>query len=159
MKIDSISKTLNTESGIDLSTGKVVKINDPREIPQPKSSAIAEANQNIEDGTPSEKSIEEIEDERFVKENLRDLIQKSMDLADDMFEFVRQSENPKSFEPASAYLKALTEMNEKLLGIHDRDHKNKKDKSPKNISNNQTNNNTIVCTSPQDILKAMQGKK
>ena len=62
-----------------------------------------------------DKTEEHIQDETNVKRNLRNLIEKGMDLADDMIETVRISESPKAFEPASIFLKTLVELNESKL--------------------------------------------
>lgn len=126
-------------------------------IPQMPPQSINE--RNIED----ERSEEYNQDEDNVKRNIRELIQKGMDLADDMFEIVRVSESAKSFEPASAYLKTLVELNEKLLDIHDRRNKNKKNvKEEKGgnvtTTNNVQTNNVAVTMSPAELLKMMKGK-
>lgn len=126
-------------------------------IPQMPTQSINE--RNIED----ERSEEYNQDEDNVKRNIRELIQKGMDLADDMFEIVRVSESAKSFEPASAYLKTLVELNEKLLDIHDRRNKNKKNvKEEKGgnvtTTNNVQTNNVAVTMSPAELLKMMKGK-
>ena len=163
MTIDHISRVLNTETATDLSTGKLVSVNEDGSTQQIKpvvqSRSIQEANENIENGTLTEKSVEQIKDESEVKNNLRELINKSMDLADDMFEVVRASENPKAFEHASAYLKTVAELNEKLLDVHDRN-KPKATTGKKNEgATNNTQNNTFVVKSPQDILKLIKGEK
>lgn len=126
-------------------------------IPQMPIQSINES--NIED----ERSEEYNQDEDNVKRNIRELIQKGMDLADDMFEIVRVSESAKSFEPASAYLKTLVELNEKLLDIHDRRNKNKKtvkEEKGGNVTttNNVQTNNVAVTMSPAELLKMMKGK-
>ena len=172
-RIDSISRALNTEQGVDLSTGKFVMVNDhsmgenqilPAEVIEEISTfdgnELSPVNQV---GPLPEKTNEHIKDEEDVKRNLRELIQKSMDLADDMFEIVRVSESPKSFEPASAFLKTLVDLNEKLLDIHDRDRKmigksinsrNKDEKTSSGTTNVQ--NNTVICADPTEILKSIK---
>ena len=188
-RIDSISKALESKHGVDLATGKFIEVNNyhgmdvddleddlvlnedinaeditnavatviSNAIPQMQTQSINES--NIED----ERSEEYNQDEDNVKRNIRELIQKGMDLADDMFEIVRVSESAKSFEPASAYLKTLVELNEKLLDIHDRRNKNKKtvkEEKGGNVTttNNVQTNNVAVTMSPAELLKLMKGK-
>ena len=157
-KIDSISQALQTEHGIDLSTGKYVLVDDhnmedpvllPKEIVEQVTGELVNSNpemQQIQQADQveqsSNKTVEHIQDEENVKRNIRELIRKGMDLADDMFEIVRVSESPKAFEPASAYLKTLVELNEKLLDIHDRDRKLKVKSGVKEQNNGTTTNNT-----------------
>lgn len=175
-KIDSISQALQTEHGIDLSTGKYVLVDDhnmedpvllPEEIIEHVTGELVQSNSEVQQvdqvEQTSNKTVEHIQDEENVKRNIRELIRKGMDLADDMFEIVRISESPKAFEPASAYLKTLVELNEKLLDIHDRDRKPTKGgfKSKEEVSPvvNTTNNNTVICTDPSELLKALKNKK
>lgn len=165
-RIDSISKALETEYGFDLSNGKVVKTYDHNMAePDPllpadivvESETITEVVTVEEVDNSQEKTAEHLEDEITVKRNMRELISKGMDLADDMFEFVRISESPKAFEPAAAYLKTLVELNEKLLDVHDRGSKNKK-KDEKPIAQVNTQNNTVIYRDPASALKALKNK-
>ena len=192
-RIDSISKALESKHGVDLATGKFIEVNnyhgmdvdddinidddnDDKTINDESiisnvanviSNVIPPMNvssQNINENTiEDERSEEYNQDEDNVKRNIRELIQKAMDLADDMFEIVRVSESAKSFEPASAYLKTLVELNEKLLDIHDRRNKNKKtvkEEKGGNVTttNNVQTNNVAVTMSPAELLKLMKGK-
>ena len=192
-RIDSISKALESKHGVDLATGKFIEVNnyhgmdvdddinidddnDDKTINDESiisnvanviSNVIPPMNvssQNINENTiEDERSEEYNQDEDNVKRNIRELIQKGMDLADDMFEIVRVSESAKSFEPASAYLKTLVELNEKLLDIHDRRNKNKKtvkEEKGGNVTttNNVQTNNVAVTMSPAELLKLMKGK-
>ena len=192
-RIDSISKALESKHGVDLATGKFIEVNnyhgmdvdddinidddnDDKTINDESiisnvanviSNVIPPMNvssQNInENAIEDERSEEYNQDEDNVKRNIRELIQKGMDLADDMFEIVRVSESAKSFEPASAYLKTLVELNEKLLDIHDRRNKNKKtvkEEKGGNVTttNNVQTNNVAVTMSPAELLKLMKGK-
>ena len=191
-RIDSISKALESKHGVDLATGKFIEVNNYHgmdiddinidddnddetindesiisNVANVISNVIPPMNvssQNInENAIEDERSEEYNQDEDNVKRNIRELIQKGMDLADDMFEIVRVSESAKSFEPASAYLKTLVELNEKLLDIHDRRNKNKKsvkEEKGGNVTttNNVQTNNVAVTMSPAELLKLMKGK-
>ena len=191
-RIDSISKALESKHGVDLATGKFIEVNNYHDmdiddinidddnddetindesiisnVANVISNVIPPMNvssQNInENAIEDERSEEYNQDEDNVKRNIRELIQKGMDLADDMFEIVRVSESAKSFEPASAYLKTLVELNEKLLDIHDRRNKNKKivkEEKGGNVTttNNVQTNNVAVTMSPAELLKLMKGK-
>ena len=177
-KIDSISRALDTEHAFDLSTGQFINTNDntaisviPTVVHQPtvyKDTSKEEDDETAEDD-------EYISDLSDVKDNLRELISKSMDMADEMFEIVRISETPKAFESASSFLKTIAELNERLLDVHDRKYKRKKIKNesegilPKSEVTsgqskvvptvNNTQNNTIVLNKdPSEVLKALLGK-
>lgn len=152
-KIDTISQALGTETAFNTRDGKIFNVNT---INEENNQAINEEKQEIQN--VDSKSTEQQEDEDTVKRNLRTLIEKSMDLADEMFEVVRVSDSPKAYEPASAYLKTVAELNEKLLDIYDRDNKNKPKTNNGSTVNTQNNNNTIICKDPSEILK-MLGKK
>lgn len=168
-RIDSISKSFESEYGVDLSTGKFVKVDNYHGM-ENKVDVIEEIidvskvipAQSSQADIEEERSAEYIIDEENVKRNIRELISKGMDLADDMFEIVRVSESAKSFEPASAYLKTLVELNEKLLDIHDRRNKGKQQSKEKGGStittNNVQTNNVAVTMSPAELLKLMKGK-
>ena len=174
-KIDSISAALKTEYGIDLSTGKHV-INHDHDMNDPEPLLPIEVVEVVEEEIPvqevavydnvGEKTKEEMADEERVKRNMRELIEKSMELADDMFETVRVAESPKAYEPAAAFLKTIVELNEKLLEVHDRDRKikagNKKDQESSGTTNNQTNNtqnNTVIYATPVEMMKMIKSKK
>ena len=192
-RIDSISKALESKHGVDLATGKFIEVNNYHDMDIDDDINIDDDNgdetindesiisnvanvisnvippmnvssQNINENTVEDERSEEYnQDEDNVKRNIRELIQKGMDLADDMFEIVRVSESAKSFEPASAYLKTLVELNEKLLDIHDRRNKNKKsvkEEKSGNVTttNNVQTNNVAVTMSPAELLKLMKGK-
>lgn len=164
-KIDSISKALNSEHGIDLSTGKFIKVENHHvmDIKDIETGTVTKIETVVEkeESPVDERSEEYIQDEENVKKNIRELIAKGMDLADDMFEIVRVSESAKSFEPASAYLKTLVELNEKLLDIHERRNKIKKgedkSKGSTNVTNNVQQNNVAVTMDPAELLKLMKG--
>lgn len=186
-KIDSISQALETEHGFDLSTGKIVNVVNHHNISEstllPDNIDDTEVDEYEEYIDPEDEprnelvpvneplSADEIEfkkDEKKVKENIRELIDKSMDIADEMFEIVRMAESPKAFEPAANFLRMIVELNEKLLDVHDRKDKRKsggksagKDASGSAGTPNVTNtqNNTIICKDPADILKMLNSKE
>ena len=161
MKIDSISKALETEHGFDLTSGKYIKVNESHNM----SNELIHANKYIND------EMDEIEDsysdeyekdEDNVKRNIRELIDKGMDIADEMFELVRMSESPKSFEPAANFLKTIVELNEKLLDVHER--RMKREKPAKGNGSGTTNNTTnvqqnIVAMDPSKMLELIGNKK
>jgi hypothetical protein len=164
--IDSISLALNTEHGFNMKTGQLINANSNLPV-ESKDTFIVEDSDNIET-----EDIEEVvednyyindehrEDEEYAKENMRELIRKGMDIADDMLEIVRISDSPKAFEPASLFLKTIVELNEKLIDIHERKRKikngapNKKKEESQVITQNIQQNN-ISC-SPLDLLQTVK---
>ena len=197
VRIDSISQALETEHGFDLSTGKIVNVEDHQNLAEKTllpSDVLKQLDEDDDDGSselivygdPDEDDdkpkngiityqIDDDEvdeeckkDESLVKENIRSLIDKSMDMADDMIEIVRISESAKSFDSAANFLRAIAELNEKLLDVHDRKHKRKAVKkkevgsatsSTATSTVQNTQNNTIICKDPADILKMLNGKE
>lgn len=190
-KIDSISQALETEHGFDLSTGKIVNVVNhhnmsgtdllPAELDEDTQIDEYEEYGEPDDLLPvpaatnavavaeplSAEEIEYKKDEKLVKKNIRELIDKSMDIADEMFEIVRMAESPKAFEPAANFLRMIVELNEKLLDVHERKDKRKGGKAGSakealptaNPTVNNTQNNTIICKDPADILKMLNEKK
>lgn len=195
-RIDSISQALETEHGFDLSTGKIVNVEDHQNLVE-KTLLPADVLKQLDDDDGSSELIvygdpdedddkpkngiipyqiddDEVDeeckkDESLVKENIRALIDKSMDMADDMIEIVRISESAKSFDSAANFLRAIAELNEKLLDVHDRKHKRKAAKkkeaggsatsSTATSTVQNTQNNTIICKDPADILKMLNSKE
>lgn len=179
-KIDSISRALETEHGIDLSTGKIVNVvehlekkelsvfdNIDKEIDKEKEVELINDTKSYEVSTINDNDRDEAEyrkDEDQVKRNLRDLIEKGMDIADEMLEIVRISETPKAFDPAANFLKTIAELNEKLLDVHDRSQKRKGGgkvtKTPDaSTVNNIQNNNTVIVKDPAAVLKLIKANK
>lgn len=176
-KIDLLSDVFNTSHKKNYATGKFEPVNASDE------SVIAEDTYSIitEDGKilpppdvvdePVENEIEVysdpdeddyLEDELTTKRNIKTIIENGMDLMEDLCENVRDSEQPKSFEYAAVFMKALVEMNEKLLDVHDRKKKRKSMPKPDAATGNisQVNNNIhIYETSPTNILKEIKGKR
>lgn len=187
-KIDSISQALETEHGFDLSTGKIVnvvnhhnmsgtdllpaeldedtQVDEYEEYGEPDDLLPVPAATNAVAEPLSAEEIEYKKDEKLVKKNIRELIDKSMDIADEMFEIVRMAESPKAFEPAANFLRMIVELNEKLLDVHERKDKRKGGKAGSakealptaNPTVNNTQNNTIICKDPADILKMLNNK-
>lgn len=162
-RIDPISAALESEYGMNLSTGKFIPVSGDI-IEAEEFRAIDSDLGETESGVDChvEDDSEYDADEEYVKGNIKKLIEDGMDLVEDMTEYVRISESPRSFEPAAAYLKTLVELNEKLLDIHDRNKKRKsggKDKKENATSgNNYTQNNIIATATPSEILKMIKGK-
>lgn len=197
-RIDSISQALETEHGFDLSTGKIVNVEDHHNMTEKtllpsdvlkqldedddgSSELVVYGDPEDDDKDKDEKKNELVvaqidedevdeeckKDEALVKENIRELIDKSMDMADELIEIVRISESPKSFDSAANFLRAIAELNEKLLDVHDRKHKRKAAKkkeaggsatTPGVAPVQNTQNNTIICKDPADILKMLNSK-
>lgn len=200
-RIDTISEALETEHGFDLSTGKIVNVDEhkkakeivmtPADILNALDDDTGELGvfgddddeENLEENTEvvlstvniptvqkeelDQSDIDYNQDESLVKENLKALIEKSMDMADEMIEIVRISETPKAFDSAANFIRAVAELNEKLLDIHDRKDKRKAGKKgqanqpsalPTPVQNNNTQNNTIICKDPAEILKMLNSE-
>lgn len=176
-KIDVLSDVFNTSHKKNYATGKFEPVDDVDEsvIAEDTYSIVAtddiqeddditENNELVVEEHIDPDDVDYLQDELEVKRNIKSIIDNGMDLMEDLCENVRDSENPKSFEYAAAFMKTLMDVNEKLLDIHDRKQKRKSITKKESVvgANNisQVNNNIhIYETSPTNILKQIKGKK
>lgn len=109
----------------------------------------------------SEKDIKYEEDLELVKDNIRTLIERSMEAVDDMFITVREAERASAFESAAVYMKTVVELNEKLIDITNKDRKASSAPANGNQNNGtQINNQTnIVVQSPRNVLKNIKKRR
>lgn len=169
-KKDIISEILDADHTMNYRTGKYEPIidksvvaEDTYQVIDEQYPVVIESEDGDDDIIPiSQDELDYLEDESIAKDNIKRLIEDGMDLVEDLYENVRASEQPKSFEYAALFMKSLVEMNEALLDIHDRkkkrnEIKTKKDKGGTTIS--QVNNNIHIHESkPTNLLKKLKSK-
>lgn len=163
VRIDPISEAIGIETAFDLRTGNIIDVNSNEVVVAKKefytnNDFVDETETENGDEVETDDDIREMENERYVKKNYKMLIDKSMDAVDELLEIARMTEKPSAYEQASNFLRAVADINEKLMAIDERKEKNRlainKNKSSGDIINN-TQNNIVVQRDPADILKLL----
>lgn len=163
VRIDPISEAIGIETAFDLRTGNIIDVNSNEVVVAKKelytnndfvTEEVDEVETEIDDDT-----IREMENERYVKNNYKMLIEKSMDAVDELLEVARMTEKPSAYEQASNFLRAVADINEKLMAIDERKEKNRltinKNKNKSGDIINNTQNNILFERDPAEILKLL----
>lgn len=163
VRIDPISEAIGIETAFDLRTGNIIDVNSNEVVVAKKelytnndfvTEEVDELETEIDDDT-----IREMENERYVKNNYKMLIEKSMDAVDELLEVARMTEKPSAYEQASNFLRAVADINEKLMAIDERKEKNRlainKNKNTSGDIINNTQNNILFERDPAEILKLL----
>lgn len=163
VRIDPISEAIGIETAFDLRTGNIIDVNSNEVVVAKKelytnndfvTEEVDEVETEIDDDT-----IREMENERYVKNNYKMLIEKSMDAVDELLEVARMTEKPSAYEQASNFLRAVADINEKLMAIDERKEKNhltiNKNKNKSGDIINNTQNNILFERDPAEILKLL----
>lgn len=169
MKKDVIAELLDADHAMNYRTGKFESLDET--VVAEDTYAVIETETNeivipddVQDKEEeiSEDELEYLEDEELVKENIKRVISDGMELLEDLYENVRITEQPKSFEYAALFMKTMVEMNQSLLDVHDRKKKRNTVKQSKEASGNtisQVNNNIhIHDAKPTSLLKRLKLK-
>lgn len=171
VRIDPISEAIGIETAFDLRTGNIIDVNSNEVVVAKKE--LYTNNDFVDDKidgfekdeyelvvVDDNDGVREMENERYVKDNYKMLIDKSMDAVDELLEIARMTEKPSAYEQASNFLRAVADINEKLMAIDERKEKNRLTiNRNKNVGSgdviNNTQNNIVVQSDPADILKAL----
>lgn len=161
--IDPISEAIGIETAFDLRTGNIIDVNSNEVVVAKKelytnndfvTEEVDEVETEIDDD-----GVREMENERYVKNNYKMLIEKSMDAVDELLEVARMTEKPSAYEQASNFLRAVADINEKLMAIDERKEKNRlsinKNKNKTGDIINNTQNNILFERDPAEILKLL----
>ena len=99
-------------------------------------------------------------DSSDVRENIQDLIGKGTEALDYALDLAKQSDSPRAFEVVSTLLGQMTEMNMKILEIHERIAKAKAQSPQTEQTANKIVNNSIVFSGStlelSNMLKSMR---
>lgn len=99
-------------------------------------------------------------DSSDVRENIQDLIGKGTEALDYALDLAKQSDSPRAFEVVSTLLGQMTEMNMKILEIHERIAKAKAQSPLTEQTANKIVNNSIVFSGStlelSNMLKSMR---
>lgn len=163
VRIDPISEAIGIETAFDLRTGNIIDVNSNEVVVAKKelytnndfvTEEVDEVETEIDDD-----GVREMENERYVKNNYKMLIEKSMDAVDELLEVARMTEKPSAYEQASNFLRAVADINEKLMAIDERKEKNRlsinKNKNKTGDIINNTQNNILFERDPAEILKLL----
>lgn len=171
VRIDPISQAIGIETAFDLRTGNIIDVNSNEVVVAKKE--LYTNNDFVDDridGFEKDENelvvvddndgVREMENERYVKDNYKMLIEKSMDAVDELLEVARMTEKPSAYEQASNFLRAVADINEKLMAIDERKEKNRLTiNKNKNVGNgdiiNNTQNNILFERDPAEILKLL----
>lgn len=158
VRIDPISEAIGIETAFDLRTGNIIDVNS-NEVVVAKKELYTNNDFVTEEVDEVETEIDDYENERYVKKNYKMLIEKSMDAVDELLEVARMTEKPSAYEQASNFLRAVADINEKLMAIDERKEKNRlainKNKNTSGDIINNTQNNILFERDPAEILKLL----
>lgn len=171
-KVDVIAELLDADHSMNYRTGKFENVGDNVVAEDTYEVVDVGDNEIIDVDEPENEQVEEpidqdeieyLEDEELAKENIKQIIADGMELLEDLYENVRVTEQPKSFEYAAVFMKTMVDMNNELLNIHDRKKKRKAIKTTKDSSSttiSQVNNNIHIHESkPTNLLKKLKMKR
>lgn len=170
VRIDPISEAIGIKTAFDLRTGNIIDVNSNEVVVAKKE--LYTNNDFVDDridGFEKDENelavvddndgVREMENERYVKDNYKMLIEKSMDAVDELLEVARMTEKPSAYEQASNFLRAVADINEKLMAIDERKEKNRlsinKNKNKSGDIINNTQNNILFERDPAEILKLL----
>lgn len=93
---------------------KAFDIDTPTEYPS-KEVTVADVEQQT--NQLQERVRENIDqDYTFVRKNLKEMIESTMEMIPNMVDLVQQSESPRMYEAASAFMKTVADLNKDLIG-------------------------------------------
>lgn len=144
--MDKISQVLCAETGIDEENFQIddshknaMIINESQNLIKEKHEEIAKI--NLE------------EDYEFARRNMRMILEQAMNILPNAISLARETESPRSYESASAFIKTIAEINKDLLEISEKKLKsNEKSSSTKEVEPPKVMNNIIFTGSTEDIL-------
>lgn len=116
----------------------------------------AEVSYDIIDAEPVDE-VEENEDAELVKETLRDLVTKSIEMLEDISAIAKATEHPRAFEVAATLVKTITDVAGKLGDIAAKEQQTKQPVAPQQV----TNQNLYVGTTEElmNMIKSLDNKK
>jgi len=102
---------------------------------------------------PSLDSDKELDtDTKYVRQNFYDLIEKGHGAIDELLAVADQSQHPRAYEVLATMIKTMGDMNNDLLGMHE---KKQKLSGEKPEDKKETVNNNLFVGSTSELLKLM----
>lgn len=92
------------------------------------------------------------DDFAFARRKIRDAIEKAADAMEDMHELAKASELPRAYDSLNQLASNVATMSESLVKLH-------KEVLKKAVVEAPTNNNTLIVSSTDDIIKMLKNKQ
>ena len=100
------------------------------------------------------------DDAKFVRGNMRELIETGTQALSEALEVAIQSESPRAYEVVTGLIAAVGELNNKLLATHQLEQRAAVNKTDTvNTQNNVTNNNIVFTGTPSELSKLIKDQQ
>ena len=139
MKDDKNMKNLNDV--LDVKETHIIEIDDgDKPLPTTYRPSLHETDKEIDNDT------------KYVRQNFYDLIEKGHSAIDELLAVADQSQHPRAYEVLATMIKTMGDMNNDLLGMHE---KKQKLTGEKPEDKKETVNNNLFVGSTSELLKLM----
>ena len=139
MKDDKHMKNLNDV--LDVKETHIIEIDDgDKPLPTTYRPSLHETDKEIDNDT------------KYVRQNFYDLIEKGHSAIDELLAVADQSQHPRAYEVLATMIKTMGDMNNDLLGMHE---KKQKLTGEKPEDKKETVNNNLFVGSTSELLKLM----
>ena len=139
MKDDKNMKQLNDV--LDVKETHIIEIDDgDKALPTTYRPSLHETDKEIDNDT------------KYVRQNFYDLIEKGHSAIDESLAVADQSQHPRAYEVLATMIKTMGDMNNDLLGMHE---KKQKLTGEKPEDKKETVNNNLFVGSTSELLKLM----
>ncbi len=154
-KKDRISEALGTQTGLPTAAPA-------QEMVEAPSKDLA----TISEGMRDEMVKNRATDYKTARENTKKLISEGMAIVPEMFDMVRESENPKMYDSAAGFMRTLLDLNKGLLALSDEPYEPKSKRKtpepspqPEEQKNQVQQTNVYITTESMLDRVASKGKK
>lgn len=128
-KKDRISEALGTKTGVPLPTVS----DEGKAMSETRSKELATTADALREKMDKNKA----EDYNLARENTRKLISEGMAIVPEMFEMVRESENPKMYDSAAGFMRVMLDLNKGLMGLSEGSEPKSNRKTPNASTGNE----------------------
>lgn len=125
---------------LDIKTTTIVEVGNDEKLPTTYRPSLHETDKEVEN------------DSKYVRQNFYDLIEKGHSAIDELLAVADQSQHPRAYEVLATMIKTMGDMNNDLLGMHE---KKQKLTGEKPEDKKETVNNNLFVGSTSDLLKLM----
>jgi hypothetical protein len=125
---------------LDIKTTTIVEVGNEEKLPTTYRPSLHETDKEVENDT------------KYVRQNFYDLIEKGHSAIDELLAVADQSQHPRAYEVLATMIKTMGDMNNDLLGMHE---KKQKLTGEKPEEKRETVNNNLFVGSTSELLKLM----
>lgn len=125
---------------LDIKTTTIVEVGNEEKLPTTYRPSLHETDKEIDNDT------------KYVRQNFYDLIEKGHSAIDELLAVADQSQHPRAYEVLATMIKTMGDMNNDLLGMHE---KKQKLTGEKPEEKKETVNNNLFVGSTSELLKLM----